>query len=125
MFVIFILVASLLTEFLSNTATTLILLPIAKNFSITNKKNPLILMMSIAITCSLAFVLPVGTPPNSLVYAHRNFRTSEMVIPGICVKVVCIPLMLLVALSIAWFWYGLSNNNDAWQIAMKTEMGIL
>ena len=76
--------------------------------------NPLILMITIAITCSLAFVLPVGTPPNSLVYAHQGYSTGEMAKPGIIVKLAATTVMLLVTGAIALPLYGLGETHPEW-----------
>ncbi|KAI1283749.1 Solute carrier family 13 member 3 [Halotydeus destructor] len=114
---IFICFAAVLTEFLSNTATTLILLPIAKDICIDKGVNPLVLMICIVQTCSLAFVLPVGTPPNALVFAHRNFKTSEMVVPGLLVKLVSAITMLAGTLLTAYPMYKLSKPRPDWLLA--------
>ncbi|KAI1283747.1 Solute carrier family 13 member 5 [Halotydeus destructor] len=112
--IIFICFASVITEFLSNTATTLILLPIARDICITKGVNPLILMIGIVQTCSMAFVLPVGTPPNALIYAHRNFKTSEMVVPGLLVKLVSTIMVLACTLPMSYFMYNLSDATPDW-----------
>ncbi|KAI1283746.1 Solute carrier family 13 member 3 [Halotydeus destructor] len=114
---IFLCFAAVLTEFLSNTATALILLPIAKDICITKGVNPLVLMICIVQTCSLAFVLPVGTPPNALVFAHRNYKTSEMVVPGLLVKLVSTIMILICTLGMALPIYELDKATPDWLVA--------
>lgn len=43
------------------------------------KVNPLYLMLPAAVCCSYAFMLPVATPPNAIVFAAANMRSQDMV----------------------------------------------
>lgn len=76
--------------------------------------NPLVLMIAIPLTCSLAFVLPVGTPPNSLVYAHQGYTTSEMAIPGVIVKIVSTIAILVCVGAIGYPMFNLGDTSPAW-----------
>jgi sodium-dependent dicarboxylate transporter 2/3/5 len=42
------------------------------------------------VTCSFAFMLPVATPPNAIVYSASGMRTSEMMLVGSLMNVLCI-----------------------------------
>ena len=71
--------AALATEVTSNVATVSILLPILENLSYSLGLNPLYLMIPATLSCSFAFMLPVATPPNAIVYGASGMRTSVMV----------------------------------------------
>lgn len=63
-----------LTEVCSNVATANVLLPILLQLSKTINIHPLYLSVPATISCSFAFMLPVATPPNALVFAAGNVR---------------------------------------------------
>ena len=71
--------AAMATEVTSNVATVSILLPILENLSYSLGLNPLYLMIPATLSCSFAFMLPVATPPNAIVYGASGMRTSVMV----------------------------------------------
>ncbi len=57
-----------LTELTSNTAIASVMMPILAVTAISLSMNPLVLMMTAAVCSSLAFMLPVATPPNAIAY---------------------------------------------------------
>ena len=67
------------TEVTSNVATCSILLPVLKNLAVSLKIHPLYLLLPVTLACSYAFMLPVATPPNAIVYSASGMSTSEMV----------------------------------------------
>jgi sodium-dependent dicarboxylate transporter 2/3/5 len=77
-----------LTELTSNTATTEMILPILASVAIAMKTNPLLLMIPATISASCAFMMPVATPPNAIVFGSRRIRISEMVRAGIFINII-------------------------------------
>ena len=75
------------TEIASNTAIANIILPILASLSIQLHLNPLYLMIPAAISCSYAFMLPIATPPNTIVFSYRLIRMSEMVSTGFLLNI--------------------------------------
>ncbi len=75
------------TEVTSNTATANILLPIVISLALTIKASPLTLAASTAISCSLAFMLPVATPPNVIVYGSGKVKLKDMVRLGLILNI--------------------------------------
>ncbi|MDH5717570.1 MAG: SLC13 family permease [Spirochaetia bacterium] len=71
-----------LTELTSNTATSEILLPIIAALSVAVKINPLFFMVPAAISCSLAFMLPVATPPNAVIFGSGRVSILDMAKTG-------------------------------------------
>ena len=73
-----------MTEVTSNTATTLVMLPIlARAATEALGVNPLVIMLPATISASCAFMLPVATPPNAIVFGSGHVRMSQMVKAGI------------------------------------------
>jgi sodium-dependent dicarboxylate transporter 2/3/5 len=81
---------AMVTEIASNTATANILVPILGGMSITMCQNPIYLMLSTAITCSYAFMLPVATAPNAIVFGASTMGTGDMMKAGIFMNFVCV-----------------------------------
>jgi len=72
-------VTTLLIEVMRTSATATILLPVAANLAEDLNMNPLILVITVTISCAYAFLLPVGTTANAIVYYHANLKISDMV----------------------------------------------
>ena len=72
-----------LTEITSNVATTSMLLPILAPMAVTLDIHPLALMVSATVAASCAFMLPVATPPNAVVFGSELLRIPDMVRAGI------------------------------------------
>jgi len=71
-----------LTEITSNTATAAALLPVMGALSVSLGYDPTVLVIPAALAASCAFMLPVATPPNAIVYATGRLRQSDMVRAG-------------------------------------------
>lgn len=75
-------VIAFLTEITSNVATASVLLPVINQIAISMRANPLLLMIPSTMAVSYAFMLPIATPPNSLVFDASGMRTIDMIKPG-------------------------------------------
>ena len=84
------LMTGFITEVTSNVATANILLPVLAELAVATNTNPLYLMIPATVTCSYAFMLPVATPPNAIVYSASGMKTSEMVTAGFILNLLCI-----------------------------------
>ncbi|MDY8109086.1 DASS family sodium-coupled anion symporter [Fulvimarina sp. 2208YS6-2-32] len=69
----------LLTEFTSNTATAATFLPLLAALSMNIGENPLMLAVPAALSASMAFMMPVATPPNALVFSSGHVSIPQMV----------------------------------------------
>eukprot|EP00094_Tigriopus_californicus_P005052 TCALIF_04866-PA protein Name:"Similar to SLC13A5 Solute carrier family 13 member 5 (Homo sapiens)" AED:0.14 eAED:0.14 QI:162/0.5/0.54/1/0.9/0.81/11/0/719 len=78
------------TEVTSNVATASILMPVLRDLAISLQINPLYLMIPATLTCSYAFMLPVATPPNAIVYSASGMKTSDMFKCGFFVNIICV-----------------------------------
>ncbi|MEQ1974618.1 DASS family sodium-coupled anion symporter [Xenorhabdus sp. SGI240] len=103
-FVIIIAIATFiifLTEFTSNTASAALLVPIFATVAEALGMPIMVLTMIIGIGASCAFMLPVATPPNAIVYGTGYIKQVEMVRVGIVLNLVCIAIIS----AIAWFFW--------------------
>ncbi len=91
----------LLTEVTSNTAVATIFMPILAATAIAMNVNPIVFMMVGTIASSLAFMLPVATPPNAIVFGSGYIKIPTMVRVGFGLDVVGIILVLIVVYTIA------------------------
>ncbi len=82
------LIVSFLTELTSNTATTTLLMPILATVAVGTDMDPMILMIPAAISASCAFMLPVATPPNMIVYGSHLFPVRKMVTEGLILNII-------------------------------------
>ncbi len=84
-----------LTELTSNTATAEMLLPILGGLASAIKVNPLLLMIPATLSCSFAFMLPVATPPNAIIFGTNRLKISDMVKTGIIINLIGILLVTI------------------------------
>lgn len=95
-----------LTELTSNTATAAAFLPLAGAMAIGLGQNPLLLLVPAAIAASCAFMLPVATPPNAIVYGGGYVTVPQMARAGIWLNVVFIALITILTYSLVLVAFG-------------------
>ncbi|XP_054452874.1 solute carrier family 13 member 2-like [Anoplopoma fimbria] len=76
------LMVAMFTECSSNTATTTLFLPILASMATAIKIHPLYVMFPCTISASLAFMLPVATPPNAIAFSYGNLKVMDMARAG-------------------------------------------
>lgn len=94
-----------LTEITSNLATTAMLLPVLAPMAVTIDVHPFILMVGAAVAASCAFMLPVATPPNAVVFGSGYLRIPDMVRKGMFmnfVSIFAVTLFVYFALPLLW-----------------------
>ena len=89
-----------LTEITSNLATVSMLLPILASIGSTIGIHPYILMISTTIAASCAFMLPVATPPNAIVFGSGYLKMNDMVKTGLFMNIISI---ILISIYIYFF----------------------
>ena len=77
-----------LTELTSNTATTETILPILAAVAVATGIHPLLLMVPATLSASCAFMMPVATPPNAIVFGSNRFSIAEMARAGIVLNII-------------------------------------
>jgi len=106
---------SMLTELTSNTATTEMLLPVLAAMSVAIGVHPMLLMIPATLTCSYAFMLPVATPPNAIVFGAGNIRVVEMARTGIFINIGAVLLVTLFMFTWGQFTLGqLLTGHETW-----------
>ena len=94
-----------LTEITSNLATIAMLLPILAPTAIILDVHPYLLMVGATIAASCAFMLPVATPPNAVVFGSNYLKISDMVKVGFMMNIISIVIIILVVyfvLPLVW-----------------------
>ena len=95
-----------LTELTSNTATTAAFLPVVAALAISLGENPMLLVAPAALAASCAFMLPVATPPNAIVYSSGHLTIAQMARAGFLLNVIAIVVITLVAYSALLVVFG-------------------
>lgn len=103
-------VVCILTSFTSNTATANILLPVMVGIAQQTRINPLLLMVPVAIACSCAFLLPVGTPPNLVVFASKRLTMLDMVKAGIVTTILAVIIIMIITFVMLPLVYDVKIN---------------
>ena len=90
-----------LTELTSNLATTATLLPVLAALALELGVSPVMLTSPVALAASYAFMLPVATPPNAIIYGAGRMTVPQMAKAGILLNLFGIILLSAVALLYA------------------------
>jgi sodium-dependent dicarboxylate transporter 2/3/5 len=89
-----------LTELTSNTATIEMLLPVLAGLSVSTGINPLLFMLPATLSASMAFMLPVATPPNAIVFGSDRIKISDMARAGLALNLIG----MLVITLFTYYW---------------------
>ena len=106
-------IINFLTELTSNTATTQMILPILASVSVAIGVNPLMLMIAATLSASMAFMMPVGTPPNTIVFASKRLKISDMAKTGFALNIISVIIISLVVYFVGSIIFDL-NTFPAW-----------
>ncbi len=85
----------LLTEFTSNVATVSALLPTILTLAVPLNLDPRMLFVPITLATSAGFMLPVGTPPNAIVFGTGRISTREMARYGLILNLIGVPILTI------------------------------
>ncbi|CAP27523.1 Protein CBR-NAC-1 [Caenorhabditis briggsae] len=96
-----------LTNVCSNTVIASIFIPIVAELARSLEIDPLNFMLPVTISASFAFLLPVATPPNAIVFSSGYLKVFDMFISGLCVTLGCVVLSMLNMLLWAGFVFNL------------------
>jgi solute carrier family 13 (sodium-dependent dicarboxylate transporter), member 2/3/5 len=97
-----------LTELTSNTATTATFLPILGAVAVGLGQNPMVLAVPVALAASMAFMMPVATPPNAIVFSYEGLHISDMMRAGLWLNLLAIVLIYGAMLLLAPLVFNLS-----------------
>ncbi|XP_015277339.1 PREDICTED: solute carrier family 13 member 2 [Gekko japonicus] len=103
------LLIAVFTECTSNVATTTLFLPILASMAQAICLNPLYVMLPCTLSSSLAFMLPVATPPNAVVFSYGQLRVIDMVKAGSMLNVLGVLTITLAMNTWAFSLFDLGN----------------
>ena len=90
-----------LTELTSNIATTATFLPVVAAVAVESGIDPIVLTVPITFAASCAFMLPVATPPNAIVFGSGLLTVPKMARAGFALNLVGIVIVSVAALTLA------------------------
>lgn len=106
-----------LTELTSNLASTTMSLPILATVAVNVGCDPRLLMIAATISASCAFMLPVATPPNAIIYASGYVRLGDMVKAGLIMNLLGVVLVVTVLFTLGNVVLGIHPNElPAWAV---------
>ncbi len=91
-----------LTELTSNSASTALLMPILATAAIAAKIDPLLLMLPAALSASCAFMLPMATAPNAIIFGSNLVSIRDMMRHGIVLNVLCALALSTIFFTVIW-----------------------
>jgi sodium-dependent dicarboxylate transporter 2/3/5 len=97
----------MLTELTSNTATAATFLPIGGALALSLGQNPLLMTIPIALAANCSYMLPVGTPPNAIVYGSGLISLPEMARAGFLLNLALVPVVVTVLLLLGPMVFGI------------------
>ena len=107
---VLILAVNFLTEITSNLATTAMLLPVIAPIALILDVHPFTLMVGITVAASCAFMLPVATPPNAIVFGSGYLKIPDMMRTGILMNVISVILITLITYYLLPFLWDFDPN---------------
>ena len=105
-----------LTEVTSNTATISLSLPIMASLSQAIGVHPLLLLIPTTLAASCAFMLPVSTPPNAIVYGSGRVPIMKMVVAGIWLDILSVFLITVFVYTVGHLTFGVLGPFPDWAL---------
>ncbi len=100
----------LLTELTSNTATAATFLPIAGALALSTGQNPLLFMIPSALAANCSYMMPVGTPPNAIVYGSGWVPLPQMAKAGMLLNSLLVPIIVGLLLLLGAAVFGIERD---------------
>ena len=88
------------TEIMSNMALVTVFIPVVATFALESHIDPILLCMPVTLAASCAFMLPVGTPPNAIVFSSGELKISDMAKTGLVLNLVSAVVVVLYSLLV-------------------------
>jgi len=119
-------VVNFLTEITSNVATASMILPILGSMAAAMMIHPFALMISVTLATSCAFMLPVATPPNAIVFGSDMLEIKDMIKAGIWMNLISIVLMSLYVYYMLPILWGIDLHSfpDMFQTSTSALMNL-
>lgn len=101
-----ILISMGLTEIMSNVALTTIFVPVVFGIADGFHINPILLAMPVTFAASCAFMMPVSTPPNAILYASGYIKMKEMMKTGLLLNLFSLIVIYLISITLIKWVYA-------------------
>ena len=98
----------MLTELTSNTATAATFLPITAALALSLGQNPLLFLIPTALAANCSYMMPVGTPPNAIVFGSGRVPLPQMARAGMWLNVALVPILLGMVLLLGGLAFDLN-----------------
>ncbi|RUS68684.1 hypothetical protein EGW08_023554 [Elysia chlorotica] len=102
-------IAAACTEVTSNTAMSSVLLPIMERLAANIGSHPLIYMFPVCLSTSFAFMLPVATPPNAIVFTYGRVNIADMMKAGAVMNLLAVPCVVLMTKTLGVAVFGFTD----------------
>lgn len=94
-----------MTEVMSNVALATILIPVVIGIASGLGVNPLYLVVPVTMAASCAFMMPISTPPNAVVFSSGFIRMRDMMKAGVLLNLIAVMVLVVIALTlVTWIW---------------------
>ena len=100
----------MLTELTSNTATAATFLPISAALALSLGQNPLLFLIPTALAANCSYMLPVGTPPNAIVFGSGLVTLPQMAKAGMILNILLVPILVGLAWLLGPYVFGVEIN---------------
>jgi len=97
----------MLTELTSNTATAATFLPIVAAIAVSLGQNPLLFLIPTALAANCSYMMPVGTPPNAIVFGSGQITIPQMAKAGFLLNLALVPIIIGLVLLLGRFIFGI------------------
>lgn len=95
-----------LTEIMSNVALTTIFVPVVFGIADGFHINPILLAMPVTLAASCAFMMPVSTPPNAILFASGYIRIKEMIKAGLLLNLFSLIIIFIISMTLMKWVYA-------------------
>jgi solute carrier family 13 (sodium-dependent dicarboxylate transporter), member 2/3/5 len=95
-----------LTELTSNLATTATFLPVIAAIAVETGQDPLVFVIPVTLAASCAFMLPVATPPNAIIFSSGLVSIPKMARAGLVLNIIAVGVLSVIALTLAPMVFG-------------------
>ena len=101
---------NLLTEVTSNMATTAMLLPVLVTIALAIEVHPYFLLVSATLAASCAFMLPISTPPNAVVFSSGFLKIEDMFKKGVWMNLISIIIITIIVYYTLPYVFEMTNE---------------
>lgn len=101
--------ASVLTQLVSNVTTATIIIPIVLQLAQDLNINPVLLLIPPTLVCSYGFMLPVSSAPNTMVYVPSGLTTYQMARLGFVITLICMMVVILSVMTYGYIMFDLGT----------------